>query len=92
VDESGDNQLRRRVDQLEWRAGAIDEWRRGRVDTGLTRMEETVDRLTKANEIAAAVNAALSKQRVRAFTKGEKLIGLILALAGVATAVHSWVG
>lgn len=52
--------IERRLDRLGWRADSLDRWRRD-VERRLAAAEDGIDAVTRAQEIAKAVAAELSK-------------------------------
>lgn len=64
----------------DFRLDALDAWRRDRVDPALTRVQDQLDGLVKADEIAEAVAEKMSEGRRIRLTKVQALVA-VLSLA-----------
>lgn len=64
----------------------------GNVWCAIEDLREAVDELVTADEVAAAVTERLKKEHAMVIGLGGKIVGAVIALATLATALHSWFG
>lgn len=82
--------LERTLLRLGWRLDALDEWRTN-TDRRLALLTENVEKLSRADEIAAEVARRVRADRLLVFSVGQKVVAGLIAAAAIATAVQSWV-
>lgn len=54
-------------------------------------IREAIDQLVTADEVAAKVSERLKHDRVMVLGLGGKVIGAVVALGTLATALHAWI-